>query len=207
MTRRSAPRRAKRYHHGDLPRALLDAALHIVASEGTEALTLRAVARRAGVSQAAPYRHFANKEALLGAVAEEGFRSLVSAMRQAIAASGDNPLARLRAVGLSYVEFAAGHPAHFRVMFGREMAGCSASPTLHQIAAQTFDIVVQTIADCQRAGLARTEEPAEDLALTAWSSVHGLAALLVNGVLERPVGEVAQLVTRDLFLGLGRRGG
>src|SRR5262252_1762951 len=205
MTRRSPPGRAKRYHHGDLPRALLDAALHIVGSDGAEGLRLRAVARRAGVSQAAPYRHFANKEALLAAVAEEGFRALVSAMRGAIEASGDNPLARLRAVGLSYVDFATRHPAHFRVMFGREMADCSASPALRQVAAQTFDIVVQAIADCQRAGVARAEEPAQDLALTAWSSVHGLAALLVNGVLDRPVGDVAQLVTRDLFLGLGRR--
>jgi AcrR family transcriptional regulator len=206
-TRRPPSRRAKRYHHGDLPRALLDAALRIVGSDGTDALTLRAVARRAGVSQAAPYRHFANKEALLAAVAEEGFRSLVTAMHAAIEAGGDNPLARLRAVGLSYVDFAARHPAHFRVMFGREMAGCAGSPALRQIAAQTFDLVVRAIADCQRAGVARTEEPAEDLALTAWSSVHGLAALLVNGVLNRPVGEVAQLVTRDLFLGLGRRSG
>src|SRR5207247_4805691 len=71
------PRRPKRYHHGDLPRALLDAALHIVETQGTQALTLRAAERSAGVSQAAPYRHFTNKEAILAAVAEEGFRSLM----------------------------------------------------------------------------------------------------------------------------------
>ena len=94
---RKPPRRPKRYHHGDLPRALLDAALHIVETQGTGALTLRAAARSAGVSQAAPYRHFTNKEAILAAVAEEGFRSLMTAIRQATAA-GDGPLGRLRPV-------------------------------------------------------------------------------------------------------------
>ena len=204
---RSQPGRrtgSNRYHYGDLPRALLDAALRIVATQGTEALTLRAVARAAGVSQAAPYRHFTNKEAVLAAVAEEGFRALNAAMRAAIEA-GASPLERLRAAGMSYVTFATSHPAHFRVMFGRELADRSASPALRQVATQTFDTVVDTIAECQRAGVARSEESAADLALTAWSSVHGLAALLVNGVVDRAVSEVAQIVTRDLFLGLGRR--
>ena len=202
------PRRHKRpnrYHHGDLPRALLDAALHIVETQGTEALTLRAVARLAGVSQAAPYRHFANKEALLAGVAEEGFRSLMTAMRQSVQACGDMPLARLRAVGIGYVTFATSHPSHFRVMFGRDMADRSAFPTLRQVASDTLAMVVDAIADCQRAGLVRSEEPAADLALTAWSSVHGLSALLLDGVLDRPVADVAEMVTRDLFLGLGVR--
>ena len=199
------PKRPNRYHHGDLPRALLDAALHIVETQGTEALTLRAVARLAGVSQAAPYRHFANKEAILAAVAEDGFRSLITAMRQSVQDCGDLPLARLRAVGLGYVTFATSHPSHFRVMFGRDMADRSVFPALRQVASDTLAMVVDAIADCQRAGLVRSEEPAPDLALTAWSSVHGLSALLIDGVLDRPVAEVAEMVTRDLFLGLGVR--
>src|SRR6266852_2916030 len=125
-------RRPNRYHHGDLPRALLDAALHIVETQGTQALTLRAAARLAGVSQTAPYRHFANKEAILAAVAEEGFRSLMAAMAHA-AVLADSPLQRLRAVGLAYVTFATHHSSHFRVMFGREMADRSASTSLRQI--------------------------------------------------------------------------
>jgi AcrR family transcriptional regulator len=199
------PKRLNRYHHGDLPRALLDAALHIVETQGTEALTLRAVARLAGVSQAAPYRHFANKEAILAAVAEDGFRSLMTAMRQSVQDCGDLPLARLRAVGIGYVTFATSHPSHFRVMFGRDMADRSAFPALRQVASDTLAMVVDAIADGQRAGLVRSEEPAADLALTAWSSVHGLSALLIDGVLDRPVAEVAEMVTRDLFLGLGVR--
>ena len=201
------PKRPHRYHHGDLPRALLDAALNIVETKGREALTLRAVARLAGVSQAAPYRHFANKEALLAGVAEEGFRSLMSAMRESVQACDDIPLARLRAVGIGYVTFATSHPSHFRVMFGRDLADRSAFPTLRQVASDTLGMVVDAIADCQRAGLVRSEEPAADLALTAWSSVHGLSALLVEGVLDRPAAEVAEIVTRNLFLGLGVRQG
>jgi len=203
--RSRSTRRPASYHHGDLPRALLDAALRIVETQGAEGLTLRAVARSAGVSQAAPYRHFANKEAILAAVATEGFRSLMAAMADSIATAGAGPLQRLHAVGLAYVLFATSHPAHFRVMFGRDMADRSASASLRQIATDTFNIVVNAVADCQRAGFARFEEPAESLALAAWSSVHGLSTLLVEGVLDRPVAEVAELVTRDLYLGLGRR--
>jgi AcrR family transcriptional regulator len=200
-------KRPNRYHHGDLPRALLDAALHIVETQGTEALTLRAVARLAGVSQAAPYRHFASKDAILAAVAEDGFRSLIAAMQESVAACGEGPLGRLRAVGLGYVTFATSHPSHFRVMFGHERANREAFPSLRQVASDTLGLVVDVVSDCQRAGLVRSEEPAADLALTAWSCVHGLSALLVNGVLDKPTAEIAEMVTRDLFLGLGVRHG
>lgn len=205
------PRRAQRpgrYHHGELSGALLDAALRLVATGGTAALTLRAAARLAGVSQAAPYRHFTNKEALLAAVAEEGFRAMTAAMRKATAACGDSPLERFRAIGLAYVEFAASHPSHFRVMFGRETADRSAYPSLREAAAGTFRMLVDAIMDCQRAGLVRSGEP-QDLALAAWSSVHGVAALLVDDQLARVVGkpasELAEIITRSLFLGLGPR--
>jgi len=92
-------------------------------------------------------------------------------------------------------------------MFGREMADRSASTSLRQISTDTFNVVVGVISDCQRAGIVRSEEPAADLALTAWSTVHGLSTLLVNGVLDRSIAEVAEMVTRDLFLGLGVRHG
>ena len=91
----------------------------------------------------------------------------MSAMRESVQAGGDVPLARLRAVGIGYVTFATSHPSHFRVMFGRDMADRSAFPTLRQVASETLAILVDTIADCQPAGLVRSEEPAADLALTA----------------------------------------
>jgi AcrR family transcriptional regulator len=112
-------RRRPRYHHGNLPQALRDAALALINEAGADALTLRGAAKRAGVSQAAPYRHFRNKEALLAAVAEEGFRAMAEAMGRRAAPHRADPAGRLRALGRAYVEFATRHPAHFRVMFGR----------------------------------------------------------------------------------------
>ena len=199
--------RRKRYHHGDLRRALVDAALRLVEREGPSGLTLRAAARLAGVSQAAPYRHFADKQALLAAVAEEGFRAMTGAMRTATSPLRDEPLLRFRALGLAYVGFARGHPAHFRVMFGPELADRSTHPSLAEAAAEAFTLLVDAIADCQRAGLAREGDPGE-FAVTAWSTVHGLSALIVNGQLEArgvQADEVGERVTRDLFLGLGPR--
>ena len=209
-TRRS-PRqpsvRRERYHHGDLRRALLDAALKLVRRGGTPALTLRAAARLAGVSQAAPYRHFADKQALLAAVAEEGFRAMTAAMRGAVSGHGDEPLLKFRALGLAYVEFACGHPAHFRVMFGPELADRSTHPSLADAAAEAFTLLVAAVAHCQTAGFAREGDP-EELAVTAWSTVHGLSALIVNGQLGgrgAPVDQLAERVTQNLFLGLGPR--
>ncbi len=208
--RKSGPQpavRRERYHHGDLRRALLDAALRLAESEGPVALTLRAAARLAGVSQAAPYRHFADKQALLAAVAEEGFRAMTVAMRRAMHAHEDEPLPKFRALGLSYVEFARSHPAHFRVMFGPELADRSTHPSLAEAAAEAFKLLVASIADCQKGGFAREGDP-EELAVTAWSTVHGLSALIVNGQLGTrgaPIDELGERVTQNLFLGLGPR--
>lgn len=200
-------RRRSSYHHGNLRRALLDGALRLVQREGAEALTLRAVARLAGVSQAAPYRHFTDKQALLAAVAEEGFRALTAAMQRA-AVRADSALARFRALGLAYVEFASAHPAHFRVMFGREAADRSAHPSLRAAAEETFGLLVEAVRECQRTGLVRAGDP-EELALSAWSIVHGLSALSVDGQLQalgdKGTAALALSATENLFLGLGPR--
>src|SRR5262245_4881527 len=124
------PRAKKRaYHHGDLRRALLDAALELVSSKGVQALTLREVARRAGVTHAAPYHHFPSKEALFAAVATEGFRDLAAAMRAALSGRR-GPFASLRAIGVAYVRFATEHPAHFRIMFRPGLIGARLAPDL-----------------------------------------------------------------------------
>src|SRR4051794_27635084 len=119
---RSCSQAMKPYHHGDLQRALVDAAVALLAEGGAAAVTLREVARRAGVTHAAPYRHFADKAALLAAVAEEGFRALHDAVARAGAEAPDDPLARLAASGQAYLRFAMSHPAHYRVMFGPDVA-------------------------------------------------------------------------------------
>src|SRR5205809_439421 len=110
------------YHHGDLRRTLIDASLALVEEEGIGALSLREVARKAGVTHNAPYHHFPDRGALLAAIAEEGFGRLAQETAAARAAVPDDPLARLTACGQAYVRFAIASPAHFRVMFRPELA-------------------------------------------------------------------------------------
>lgn len=205
-TRGAAGREA--YHHGNLRRALLDAALEILGGEGAGALSLREAARRAGVSHAAPFRHFADKQDLVAAVAEEGFRAMTAEMRAATPPGLENPVARLQALGVRYVTFAAAHPAHFRVMFGPEVADRRAHSALRAAADEAFELLVGALADCQRAGMVRAGEPSE-LAMAAWATVHGLASLVVSGQISgegsAPRGSVEELalrVTASLFRGL-----
>jgi AcrR family transcriptional regulator len=186
---------------------LLDAALALIEQEGADAPTLRGVAKLAGVSQAAPYRHFQNKDALLAAVAEEGFRAMAEAMGRHAASQRDEPAGRLRALGLAYVEFATRHPAHFRVMFGPVPVDRSAHPSLMAAAQETFGLLIGTIRECQAAGVIRTGDP-DDLALCAWSAVHGLSALAVDrrlGDRASRLEALAQAVTGNIVLGLGPR--
>ena len=125
------------YHHGNLREALVDAAIEILEAEGVTKLSRRGVARRAGVSQTAPYRHFKDKAALLAAVAAYGFRGLAAAMREGAARQKD-PRDRLAEIGQSYVRFALDNSAVFRLMFGPEIPEKSADPELCEAADEAF---------------------------------------------------------------------
>ncbi len=207
----AVPKSPDRYHHGDLRRALLDAAVVLVEREGREALTLRAAARLAGVSSAAPYRHFADKEALLAAVAEDGIRALTACMGEAAARHEGDPGRRFQALGVAYVRFAVAHTARFRVMFTAVSAAEGAHPSLSSAAELLFGLLREAIVACQREGVVRLGDPRE-LALSAWSMVHGLAELEASGQVPRlglePIGtqRLAEMVTHTLFVGLARVG-
>lgn len=207
MTPATPPRDT--YHHGNLRTALLEGALEVLATEGPHALSLRELARREGVSPAAPYRHFPDKEALLAAIAEQGFVDLTERMRRARDAESD-PVGRFLALGLAYTEFAREQTAHYQVMFGPLVPDRSAHPTLEAAAAATYDLLRDAIVEGQRAGVLRTEEP-ETFAIAAWATVHGLASLLVDGQLADPGGEALDrrigAVLAALFVGLGRTSG
>lgn len=149
------------YHHGDLRTALLRAAAKILEKEGISALSLREAARRAGVSHNAPYRHFADREALLAALAAEGFESLAEAMR------GHGG----REMGAAYVRFALARPQLFRLMFGGALPTANHEP-LREAAARAHQALVAAFQDLPRPELA---------AAAAWSLVHGLAQLLLDG--------------------------
>lgn len=141
------------------------------------------MARRAGVTHAAPYRHFANKEALLADIAEDGFRRLRETILARISAleGGDVVAVQLEA-GVAYVLFAASHPAHFKMMFSDQVFFPD-HPALLSEADQTFGLLMRTIINCQQAGKYQ-ERDATSLAISAWAAVNGLALLLINNQLR-----------------------
>jgi AcrR family transcriptional regulator len=200
------------YHHGNLRRALLDSALAMVEKEGPRGVSLRAVARLAGVSPAAPYRHFAGKEGLLAAVAEEGFRSLERHMRAASEDTRGLALAEFRAIGYAYIRFAANNPSHFRVMFGPEVSDKIAHPSLKIAADKASQIIADAIANCQRSGLEGADINPQRLVVAAWATFHGLATLIVDGQLSDMVRSDADLeqlgnsVTDVIYRGLSFSG-
>ncbi|MFC1707737.1 TetR/AcrR family transcriptional regulator, partial [Planctomycetota bacterium] len=203
---RAKPRNA--YHHGDLRAALVEAALLMVEQGGPKAVTLRGAARMAGVSQTAPYRHFEDKQALLAAVAEEGFRALGAEIGKAAAPLAQDPLERLRALAVAYVCFAAEHPSSFRVMYDPETADRSAHTALAEASNRVFSGIVATVEECQEMGLLRRKSVFDNV-VVAWSALHGLASLIVEGqarmlrIDEHSPQSLASLICDRLLEGLG----
>lgn len=205
-----SPRRARSgAAGGSLRDTLVDAAVALIARKGPQGFSLREVARRARVSEAAPYWHFADREALLAAVAERGFEEMAKGMME-IWSRAVEPAERFRALGIGYVRFALAHPSYLRVMFGSEVPDKAEHPTLAAAGDRTFTLLVLAIEECQAAGQVRDGDPRE-LAVAAWSIVHGLAALLVDGKLKdhaatTPAAErLAHTITDLLMKGLTPR--
>jgi len=162
---------AKRpYHHGDLRNALLDAARAILEEESLGALSLRAVARRAGVSHAAPYRHFPNHEALLVELAAEGFAELRAGIAEAAQAPGAQQ-DRVASLGAAYMRFVARRPALARLMFGPQLPNREAFPILAEAADGIGDEIGKALNDSA-------------LGLAVWAAVHGLAMLVLENVID-----------------------
>lgn len=207
------PRRP--YHHGDLRQALVDAALDLLRESGPEALTLRGAARAAGVSQAAPYRHFKDRRALVAAVAEDGFRRLRLAMSQEPTPSGSNRGSRkrqssrdaasgLRQLAVQYVRFAHEHPAEYRVMFGTEILTDSDHAELRTSSRAVFDMLSGGIASLQERGIIRKGDP-DTIAIGAWAMMHGLVMLSLDRqatVASKPLDELVMAVTELLMHGM-----
>ncbi len=178
---RAAPKRDSNYHHGALRDALIHAAREILESQGYEALTLRAAARRVGVSQAAPYNHFADKAALLAAIAAQGFSEFAAAMRQEMDAEVE-PLARLNATGIAYVAFATSNPGLFKLMFGSSAHQASGDPELDAARTSAYEVLSGAVhsVHVSEPRLA-SDEPLESL--RSWALVHGLATMINEGTI------------------------
>ena len=167
-------RKPKPYHHGHLRESLLQAAIQLIAEVGPAGFTLREVARRAGVSHNAPYRHFADREELLAAVAAQGFRELDGAMLSVVRHQRGS-VARLKRAGLAYVEFALRRPEHFTVMFDAAVSEHK-TPESAQVAEQAFGTLLGLVKSCQDEGRLPSKD-VHQFALLAWSMVHGVAKL------------------------------
>jgi len=165
------------YHHGDLRAALVTAARAILEEGGLDGLSLRAVARRAGVSQAAPYHHFADKTALMAAVAAQGFEELAAAMRGRMAAESD-PQERLDATGVGYVLFAVGNPALFQLMFQGGKDLFQTDPALAAAGEKAYAVLEEAVA--ARDAAAGSDDPPGIAQTAAWSMVHGLSKLILE---------------------------
>ncbi len=192
------------YHHGDLRQALIDGALALInEKKDARTLSLREVARRAGVSNAAPYRHFADKDALLAALAEKGFRMLTDFLRDGVD-SVEDPLLGLQASGVAYVRFAIAHPSYYRVMFSAFQPGESTCPELSEAGQASFAVLVEAIVAAQAAGKAKSGDP-QQLAWVAWALVHGLAMLIIERQLplmdDASVTTFAEFATQSLMAG------
>src|SRR5947207_3958180 len=206
----ASARPAAPYHHGDLRRALIDTALAMVTEEGAWNFTLREVARRAGVSQAAPYNHFEDKSALLAEVAALGFQSLRQTMDAAARGQPRSGRQALAGVGAAYVRFGVEHPAHYRLMFGAELADKARHPTLQAASDATFAVLTGVLERGQASGQVR-RGAVRDQALAAWSLVHGLTTLLIDqrvsflGVSTGEAERHARLAGMALFAGLSAK--
>jgi AcrR family transcriptional regulator len=186
---RSAARKVKGtpapYHHGNLREALLEAGLALLREHGAESLGLRELARQAGVSRTAPYRHFESKEDLIAAIAEQGFLRLQAYQDEARRRHPDDVEAWFLEGARQYIRFAVHHPEHLKVMFGPRVTFDSARQDhpLHAAGDATFGKLVELVVTAQKAGLVRAGDPVA-VSVSVWSLLHGFAMLLVHNRLN-----------------------
>lgn len=198
------------YHHGDLRRTLIDAAMALVTEEQNWDFSLREVARRAGVSHNAPYNHFPEKLHLLDAIAASGFEALKQRMSSAIAGLNDGKVA-VRAIAQAYVAFATGNPALYRLMFGPEFARPDFCAEAAEAAGESAknvlrEVIVRGIAD-RRFDVRDNATSIEMAILSCWSLVHGLAMLMIDKTADRtaPLDELVKEVMKPFLKGLCRK--
>ncbi len=198
------------YHHGDLRRALLDHAARLLDQHGADQVSLRDLAKHARVSPAAPYRHFASKEALLAELAEQGFEELESKLLAATAQSPTDARQQLHAVARAYLDLAARRPHFFRMMFSVNLGPSRADQGIFRACDRVYVALVGAFASGQNAGWLKASDPNQQ-AITFWALLHGYAMLLIDrrlddmdlGTAARRTELLDQLIS-GLFSGLER---
>jgi AcrR family transcriptional regulator len=170
------------YHHGDLRRAVVQTAMAMLDEEKGWQFTLREVARRAGVSHAAPYKHFPDKAALLGEIAMAGFERLREALRAAQRRRFSSARQEFLALGQAYIRFGAANPALYRLMFGAEV-GTRADTSSDERPLAAFGVILDMLERGQQAGDWRKRN-IQGQAAACWAQVHGLTMLTIDGLLQ-----------------------
>lgn len=195
-----------KYHHGDVRNVLLQQAENILTDEGPAGLSLRRLARLTGVSEAAPYRHFDGKDGILAAVAIAAFERFAEQLESA-ADSHPNHEERIMALGAAYVQFAVENPQHFRLIFGRERPPLDQYPALRDAADNAFDVLQRAVTSVDRKAEMTLAEAASayNRALAAWSRAHGIAMLVIDGMIVPPADQdlssfVLGLLAEDLTM-------
>jgi AcrR family transcriptional regulator len=180
-TANSPTPKSRPYHHGDLRRSLLDTAQSMLQEDSGWQFTLREVARRAGVSHAAPYKHFADRGALLAEIATAGFQTLAAAMRAAAERNAKSCEVTLQAIARAVMDFGLAHSGLYRLMYSAEV-NKKAYPALEQAALASFGVLLAALEQGQRAGVLRAA-PVRGQAAACWAMVHGLTTLQIDGQL------------------------
>ena len=208
MANTRVPRAKKRtYHHGDLARALVETAVQMIQDEGVQALTLRGVGSRLGVSRTALYRHFDDKEALLARVAAEGFKAFHDALAAATARARASHADPMRAMSAAYIHFARVNPSHYQTMFSGVLTDWTGYPDLRRHAEAAFNVLLDAVRAGQQEGRIGPGNPVE-LAEITWAMSHGIATLGMARQLQRtptPLEGLAALGWRILARGLRRK--
>jgi AcrR family transcriptional regulator len=195
------------YHHGDLRRSLIQAGSKMIEENGLAGLSLREVARAAGVSHTAPYRHFQDKADLLAAIAQVGFEQLTEEAEKAAKRHDGDPQKQFVAASLQYILFGVRHPRMAHLLFGGKINMRTAPSELKQSSWAAFQLVETIIDNGKRAGVFRNRDTME-LAVTTWSGIHGLAQLICGGYLarlaatERQVETLGEIVCQLLLTGI-----
>jgi AcrR family transcriptional regulator len=179
-------RKRRSYHHGDLKNALIAAGIEILSKQGAGALSLRSVAQKVGVSHAAPYAHFVDKQALIAAISTEGYERLYEAIRAVVAAHQRDPVRQLVEGAWAYVSFALDDPEHFKVTLSGVVEKEKDYPAFVEVSKKSFELVVGIVEACQAKGVLPKGSP-DLVAVGVWSMMHGLVSLLLENQIPRSV--------------------
>jgi AcrR family transcriptional regulator len=170
----------KSYHHGDLKNALIQAGIEILAREGVSGLSLRKVARQAGVSHAAPYAHFADKQALIAAISTEGHKKIFTRIASILEQYPNQPLWQLVETAWAYAGFGFEEPAHFKITFSGVIEKERDYPALVEMTEKNFEMLRKIVASCQSEGILDPGKP-DLIAVGVWGLVHGFVSLIHEG--------------------------